>query len=58
MIAVSGVLDDGTLVPDADELRQLKVLYTARRAKGGAASVTIKNTDKPVLPVLSITKMS
>jgi len=36
VIAVNGVLDDGTLVPDSDELRQLKVLYTARRAKGGA----------------------
>jgi SAM-dependent methyltransferase len=37
LVDVSGVLDDGTLVPDADELRHLKVLYTARRAKGGAA---------------------
>ena len=37
LVAVSGVLDDGTLVADADELRHLKVLYTARRAKGGAA---------------------
>jgi SAM-dependent methyltransferase len=36
LIVVRGVLDDGTLVADADELRHLKVLYTARRAKGGA----------------------
>jgi SAM-dependent methyltransferase len=36
-VAVSGVLDDGALVADADELHQLKVLYTARRAKGGVA---------------------
>jgi len=36
-VTVSGVLDDGALVADADELRHLKVLYTARRAKGGAA---------------------
>jgi SAM-dependent methyltransferase len=36
LLAVNGVLDDGALVPDADELRHLKVLYTARRAKGGA----------------------
>jgi hypothetical protein len=37
LVVVSGVLDDGALVADADELRHLKVLYTARRAKGGAA---------------------
>jgi SAM-dependent methyltransferase len=37
LVVVSGVLGDGTLVADADELRHLKVLYTARRAKGGAA---------------------
>ena len=37
LVVASGVLDDGTLVADADELRHLKVLYTARRAKGGAA---------------------
>jgi SAM-dependent methyltransferase len=36
LIVVTGVLDDGELVPVADELRQLKVLYTARSAKGGA----------------------
>jgi len=36
LVVVSGVLDDGAIVPVADELRQLKVLYTARRAKGGA----------------------
>jgi hypothetical protein len=32
---VRGVLADGALVPDADELRQLKVLYVARLAEGG-----------------------
>jgi SAM-dependent methyltransferase len=32
---VHGVLADGALVPDADELRQLKVLYVARPAEGG-----------------------
>jgi SAM-dependent methyltransferase len=32
---VYGVLADGALVPDADELRQLKVLYVARPAEGG-----------------------
>lgn len=37
LVSVSGVLDDGALVPDADELHHLKVLYTTRRAKGGAA---------------------
>jgi SAM-dependent methyltransferase len=37
LVDVSGVLGDGTLVADAAELRHLKVLYTARRAKGGAA---------------------
>lgn len=36
LIVGSGVLDDGALVPVADDLRQLKVLYTARRVKGGA----------------------
>lgn len=36
-LAVSGVLDDGALVADAGELHHLKVLYTAKRAKGGAA---------------------
>jgi len=36
-VAISGVLYDGTPVADADELRHLKILYTARRAKGGAA---------------------
>jgi SAM-dependent methyltransferase len=36
LVATSGVLDDGALVADADELRHLKVLYTARRTKGGA----------------------
>jgi SAM-dependent methyltransferase len=36
LMVVTGVLDDGALVPVADELRQLKVLYTARRTKGGA----------------------
>jgi SAM-dependent methyltransferase len=30
-LGVFGVLDDGSLVPDADELLQLKVLYAARR---------------------------
>lgn len=37
LIDVNGVLGDGALAADADELRHLKVLYTARRAKGGAA---------------------
>jgi SAM-dependent methyltransferase len=32
-----GALDDGQLVEPADESTQLKVLYIARRAKGGAA---------------------
>jgi SAM-dependent methyltransferase len=32
---VHGVLADGALVPDADELRHLKVLYVARLAEGG-----------------------
>jgi SAM-dependent methyltransferase len=36
LMVASGVLDDGALVPVAEELRHLKVLYTARRAKGGA----------------------
>jgi SAM-dependent methyltransferase len=36
-VGVYGVLDDGSLVADADELRQLKVLYAARLAKGGEA---------------------
>jgi SAM-dependent methyltransferase len=34
---VYGVLDDGELVETADEAAQLKVLYIARHAKGGAA---------------------
>jgi SAM-dependent methyltransferase len=37
LLSVNGVHDDGALAADADELRHLKVLYTARRAKGGAA---------------------
>jgi hypothetical protein len=36
-VAVHGVLDDATLAHVADETRHLKVLYTARRAKGGDA---------------------
>lgn len=36
-IGVYGVRADGSLVPKADELRQLKVLYVARLAKGGVA---------------------
>ena len=36
-VVINGVLDDGTPVADTDELSHLKVLYTARRAKGGAA---------------------
>jgi SAM-dependent methyltransferase len=36
-VVVNGVLYDGTPVADADELSHLKILYTARRAKGGAA---------------------
>jgi len=36
-LGVHGVLDDGALVPDADETRHVKVLYAARRAKGGDA---------------------
>jgi SAM-dependent methyltransferase len=36
-VGVHGVLDDGQLVEPADEFSQLKVLYIARHAKGGAA---------------------
>jgi SAM-dependent methyltransferase len=36
-VAAYGVLDDGTLVPDADEHRHLKSLFIARHAKGGDA---------------------
>jgi hypothetical protein len=32
---VHGVLQDGSLVPIADETRHLKLLYAARLAKGG-----------------------
>jgi hypothetical protein len=32
--------------------------YTARLAKGGDPRMTVKKTDKPVLPVLSFTKLS
>jgi SAM-dependent methyltransferase len=38
LLAVNGVCDDGVLAADADELRHLKILYTATRAKGGAAN--------------------
>ncbi len=38
LLAVNGVCDDGALTADADELRHPKVLYTATRAKGGAAN--------------------
>jgi SAM-dependent methyltransferase len=38
LLGVNGVGDDGALAADADELRHLKVLYTTRRAKGGAAN--------------------
>jgi SAM-dependent methyltransferase len=34
-VGVFGVLDDGALAVDADELSRLKVLYLARHAKGG-----------------------
>jgi SAM-dependent methyltransferase len=34
-LGVFGVLNDGSLDPEADELRQLKVLYAARREEGG-----------------------
>jgi len=34
-VGLYGVLDDGTPVPDADETRQLKLIYVARLAKGG-----------------------
>jgi ubiquinone/menaquinone biosynthesis C-methylase UbiE len=34
-LGVHGVLDDGSCVPEADEVRQLKVMYAARLAKGG-----------------------
>jgi SAM-dependent methyltransferase len=37
LLGVNGVADDGALAAHADEIRHLKVLYTARRAKGGAA---------------------
>ena len=36
-VAVHGVLDDCSLVEPADETEHLKLLYTARRAKGGDA---------------------
>jgi SAM-dependent methyltransferase len=36
-VSVHGVLDSGELVERADESTQLKVLYIARHAKGGAA---------------------
>jgi SAM-dependent methyltransferase len=36
-VGVHGVLDTGELVQHADESTQLKVLYIARHAKGGAA---------------------
>ena len=36
-LGVYGVLDDGELVERADELSQLKLLYIATHAKGGAA---------------------
>jgi hypothetical protein len=32
-LAVHGVLDDGSHVPDADETRQLKLMYVARLAR-------------------------
>jgi SAM-dependent methyltransferase len=34
-LGVHGVQDDGRLEPELDETRHLKVLYAARRAKGG-----------------------
>jgi SAM-dependent methyltransferase len=34
-VGVHGVQDDGRLDPELDETRHLKVLYVARRAKGG-----------------------
>jgi SAM-dependent methyltransferase len=34
-LGVHGVQDDGRLEPELDETRHLKVLYVARRAKGG-----------------------
>jgi SAM-dependent methyltransferase len=34
-LGVHGVRDDGALEPELDEIRHLKVLYAARRAKGG-----------------------
>lgn len=37
LVAVHGVLDDGAVVPSADEDRQLKSLFIARHAKGGDA---------------------
>lgn len=36
-LGVHGVLDDGALVPSADETRELKLLYAAKHAKGGDA---------------------
>jgi SAM-dependent methyltransferase len=38
LLDVNGVGADGALAADADELRHLKLLYTTRRAKGGAAN--------------------
>jgi SAM-dependent methyltransferase len=51
LVVVSGVLDDGALVADADELRHLKVLYTARRAKGGVPSDHQEDGQGPPGPV-------
>jgi SAM-dependent methyltransferase len=34
-VAIHGVLDDGSMAPEPDETRQLKLLYVARLAKGG-----------------------
>jgi SAM-dependent methyltransferase len=36
-LGVHGVLGDGSIVAEADETRQLKVLYAAKRVKGGDA---------------------
>ena len=36
-LGVHGVRDDGSLEPEPDETRHLKVLYAARRSKGGDA---------------------
>jgi SAM-dependent methyltransferase len=38
LLDVNGVCDHGALASDADELRHPKILYTATRAKGGAAN--------------------